>query len=575
MTDAGTPWWVQDFLMRPIAERPSQTDISAREEWDVLVVGSGMAGLSAALFLRDAGCSVAILEAAGDGGGTTWKSGGGIWIPDNHVMHALGFSDDRESVLRLMSRLGYPESFEEDAERYGLPEWEWSRLCAFYDHAGAALKALVDGGALRVHAFRSFTERYPAMVPYHFDDDESIQAFYRHVVAEAPDGGSGSGHELVRQLSEATASRGIETRMRHRVCGLVVDEEQRVVGVEADTPNGRSTLRARHGVVFASGGFAHSEELVAEHLQAPLYSSCAVSTARGDFLKLVADHDASLAQMDNAWFHQDLLEKVAAGGRESQEGGLNVPAGDSMLIVDVAAKRVGDEKAMYHERGKLHFERHKDGSFPNRVLVMVYDERAVHETRTSLCLDTFVPPKPWIATGQTIEDLAADLDGRLRQLEGLTDGLRLADDFGSALGHTIDRFNQFAKSGVDEDFGRGAILAATDWSGGPLVDDEPRRVMRPLAASGPYFAVLLCGHILDTNGGPRTDVHGRVLRNDGSVVDGLYGAGNCVASAAGSAYVSGGITLGVALASAWAAATHLVAQQGAAGAGTADSISTR
>jgi 3-oxosteroid 1-dehydrogenase len=566
MTEAGAPWWVQDFLMRPFADRPSQTDISARDEWDVLVVGSGMAGLSAALFLHDAGRSVAILEAAESGGGTTWKSGGGMWIPDNHLMHALGLSDDRDAVLRLMSRLGYPESFDGDAERYGLAEWEWSRLCAFYDHAGEALNALVDSGALAVQVFRSFTERYPAMVPYHFDDaDESIQAFYRHVVTEAPDGGSGSGHELVRQLSEAAASRKIEMRMRHRVRGLVVDEEQRVVGVEVETPDGRATLRANHGVVFASGGFAHSEELVAEHLQGPLYSSCAVSTAQGDFLEVVSDQDAALAQMQNAWFHQDLLEKVAAGGRESFEGGLNVPAGDSMLIVDVTGRRVGDEKAMYHERGKIHFEREDDGSFPNRVLVMVYDEQAVHETRASLCLDTFVPPKPWVATGQTIEELAADLDGRLRGLEGLTNGMRLADDFSSALGQTIDRFNGFAMSGVDEDHGRGAVLSATDWSGGPLSADEPRRVMRPLTAEGPYYAVLLCGHILDTNGGPQTDVHGRVLRNDGSVIGGLYGAGNCVASVAGSAYVSGGITLGLALTSAWTAATHLAAQHGAAG----------
>jgi 3-oxosteroid 1-dehydrogenase len=137
-----------------------------------------------------------------------------------------------------------------------------------------------------------------------------------------------------------------------------------------------------------------------------------------------------------------------------------------------------------------------------------------------------------------------------------TGGLRLAPGFLENLRSTIARFNGLATKGVDEDFHRGET-AIQQLFNGP-VKEEPGRTnptMWPLADTGPYYAALVTGGTLDTKGGPRTDPDGRVLDDLGEPVPGLYGVGNCVASASAQAYWAGGATLGPIIAFAHRAAT--------------------
>jgi hypothetical protein len=232
-----------------------------------------------------------------------------------------------------------------------------------------------------------------------------------------------------------------------------------------------------------------------------------------------------------------------------------------MVIVDYRGERVVNEKALYHERGQVHVDPGEDGSFPNRVLFMIYDDFVATDPTVWLCLDTFVAPKPWIIQAATLPELAQQIDARLAGLDELTDSMRLDSGFAERLEATIQRFNEFARAGSDEDFGRGRLASEHEWGGPPRPENQGNPMMYPIADSGPYYCVMLCAHILDTNGGPRVDPEGRVLRADGSVVEGLYGAGNCVASIAGEAYLSGGSTLGPALASAYAAARHVAQRE--------------
>jgi 3-oxosteroid 1-dehydrogenase len=549
-------WWINGVFGDP-APRPAGFATSDRDEFDVVVVGSGMAGLSTAILVHDEGKTVTVIEAADEVGGTTYKSGAGMWIPNNSLMRALGIFEDREECLRYMARIAHPSKFDPETERYGMGQWEWEKLTAFYDSAADAIDALIEAGALDVTFFPSFTERYPAMVSYHADVDMSMRGFYRHLIPRDPDGVPRIGWELVRQLSEAVKKRGIEVRTGHRASALVQTESGEVIGVSAETSEGPVSLHARQGVVFATGGFPHNLELIDQYWRGPLYSSCAVPTAQGDFVKIGLENGAELGNMRNGWLYEDLLEK-AAPDRVCMEGGINVPPGDSMIYVDSNGRRIVNEKLIYQDRAEVYWQRDADGNYPNRVLCMIYDEFLTRDPRPWLFLDTFIEPKPWIIRGETLDELARNIQERLTKNEKLIGPMSLASDFAKELASTIERFNGFARQGRDDDFHRGETVTEYDWNGPAREGNTLNPTMYPFADGGPYFCTLVCGMLLDTNGGPKTNARSQVLRADGSVIPGLYGAGNCVAAVAGDGYLSGGSTLGPAATFAYLAAKNVV-----------------
>jgi 3-oxosteroid 1-dehydrogenase len=549
-------WWIDDIFLGEMNPRPEGLASGEGDEFDVVVVGSGMAGFTAAVLSHDAGNSVLMLEAADEVGGTTYKSGAGMWIPDNHLMRAMGVVDDRDAVLRYMAQVAHPGDFDPDAECYGVGAWEWEKLTAYYDNAADAIRAVVDAGALRVKFFPSFTENYPAMASYHYELDHSIQGYYRHLMPMQANGHAGVGHEMIAQMAAAAQRRGIPLRTGHRASGLVHGGDGAVVGVTVDGADGPETLYGRKGVVFATGGFPHSAELVDEYFRGPLYSSCAVPTAQGDFVRIAREAGAELAHMRNGWLYEDLLEK-AAPDRVAMEGGINVPSGDSMIYVDAGGHRYVNEKSLYQERAAAHWEQDADGGYRRRVTFMVFDDFVAHDTRPWLFLDTFQAPKPWIVEGATLDELAANVQERLVGLDAITGGLRLQDGFADELGRSIERFNGFARAGKDEDFHRGEQMNEYDWNGPGRPGHDGNPTMHPFAEGTRYYCVLICGMVLDTNGGPKTNAHSQVLRADGTVIEGLYGSGNCIANVSGDGYLSGGSTLGTATTFSYLAAKHL------------------
>jgi hypothetical protein len=310
-------------------------------------------------------------------------------------------------------------------------------------------------------------------------------------------------------------------------------------------------------VVFASGGFAHNADLIDEYWRGPLYSSCAVATAQGDFIPIAREAGAELAHMQNGWLYEDILEK-AAMNRVNEDKGIPVPPGDSMIYVDRNGNRVVNEKLVYQDRNRVIWDRDKNGDYPNRVLFMVYDDYVAHDTKPTLFWDKFRTPKPYIIEGQTWEEITERIEARLKSLTSVIGDFELAPGFAEQLGQTVDRFNGFARAGVDEDFHRCENMSEYDWHGIPRPGNEKNPGMFPFAETGPYYCVLICGMVLDTNGGPKTNSNSQVLRSDGSVIPGLYGAGNCVASIAGDGYLSLGSTLGPAATFAYLAAESVV-----------------
>jgi predicted oxidoreductase len=152
-----------------------------------------------------------------------------------------------------------------------------------------------------------------------------------------------------------------------------------------------------------------------------------------------------------------------------------------------------------------------------------------------------------VISAETLEELGANIAGRLQRLWDKTDGFDLAPGFAEQLRDTIATYNRYAEQGVDEEFHRGETRVQRDMSGPAREGNDKNQTMFPLSDSGPYHCILLGAGTLETKGGPRIDTHARVLRADGTPILHLYGAGNCIANPTAEAYWSGGATLGTAM----------------------------
>jgi len=539
-TDQPMYWWRQ--LTEAPPERPGSTGPLENAEPDVVVVGAGAAGYAAAISAAADGASVVMLEAAMGTGGTTYKSGGGYWVPNNSYMRAAGLTDDKDEALRYMARLSFPEKFDPEQPELGLDRLDYALLDTYYDKGAGVIDELQRLGALRSCLFRSFTEEHPGMVGYHSDQ---VQEWGRALAPEGEDGGQQIGASLIIQLDAGARQQGVEVLTEHRVTGLIV-EDGKVCGVEAETPSGSLSLRARQGVVFTSGGFSHDHGLLEEHFQGPIYGTCAVPTNRGDFIRIAGEVGAELGNLKNGWLAEVAVE---AGLENHEQETVFMPSGDSMVYVDSRGVRVLNEKAMYQERAGVHFAKDADGGFPNQVLFMIFDEPVAKDPRPwanpwpAGCAD-----EPYVIKADSLDNLARLLDERLDRLGEAVGGIRLAADFGAKLEQTVESFNKSAEKGEDPDFGRGAALHEIDWNRRAREGNDANPTMFPIASSGPYYAIIMGAGTLDTNGGPRIDVDGRVLGADRKPIAGLFGAGNCIASPTAGAYWSGGSTLGPALA---------------------------
>ena len=540
---------------RPVAARafaaPVPADAPFDLESDVVVVGGGGGGLPAALFARWLGDEVVLLEKAPELGGTARKAAFWYWVPNNAPMRELGIADTEEDFLRYVARLSRPDRYDPAGPTLGLGEWEYALCRAIYESASPAAELLRDRGALPYRHCRDVPD-YWSELP----EDKAPTG--RVLVPEGARESMSDGGEVgVRTMSEAAARDGVDIRTGHRVQRLVTADGA-VVGVEASTTDGATVrVRARKAVIFATGGFTHDRELRENFLSAPVYGGCAAITNEGDFVRIASSVGAQLRNMNYAWMCPIPLEKAVA--RRADLVGMFSVAGDSMIFVDKHGRRVVNEKLPYNELAQEFFRWDPtSGEYPNLVLIQVWDQRSQDHSASDEYGRLIVPPGTddgHVIRGGTLDELAAAIAERLERYRAHTGGLALAEDFAANLRASIERFNGFAERGVDEDFGRGERAVQQLFNG--LVKDEPGRenpTMWPISDAGPYFAALVTGGTLDTKGGPKATPDGQVVDDLDRPIAGLYGVGNCVASASARAYWAGGATLGPILAFAYRAA---------------------
>jgi 3-oxosteroid 1-dehydrogenase len=525
-------------------------------EADVVVVGGGGGGLPTALFARWQGDDVVLLEKAPELGGTAKKAAFWYWVPNNEPMRAAGLTDDKDDFLRYVARLSRPTRYDPTSPTLGLTDWEYAMATAIHDSASSAAELLAERGALPY--------RHCPAVPDYWAELPEDKAPYGRVLVprDASESMSDGGENAIRTLSAAAERDGVEIRTSHRVQRLVV-ESGRVAGVEASTPDGRThRIGARKAVIFATGGFTHDDELRTNFLGVPAYRGCAAVTNEGDFVRIASAVGAQLRNMNYAWMCPVPLER---SGRPDLVGMFSV-AGDSMLFVDKSGRRVVNEKLPYNELAQAFFRWDGTvGEYPSLVLIQMWDQRSQDHSASTEYGRLIVPPgadDSHVIRGATLDELADAIEARLEAVSGRTGGLRLVPDFLPNLRATVARYNTLAETGVDEDFHRGET-AVQQLFNGP-VKEEPGRTnptIWPLAETGPYYAALVTGGTLDTKGGPQTDPDGRVLDDLGRAIPGLFGVGNCVASASAQAYWAGGATLGPIIAFAHRAAIAAHAEQ--------------
>lgn len=528
-------------------------------EADVVVVGSGAAAFAGAVTARHFGSSVIMVEKAPIVGGTTAKSGGGYWIPNNPAMRAKGVVDRKEDAIKYMARHSYPHMFSPQAERYGLPEHEYALIEAFYDNASPAIEFFGEIGAL-------FSAGDPGNMPDYLDHvPENKAPRGRAMYPRNPDGSTGSGPALIQQMRTWVEARGVSILTNHRAQRLVINDEGDIIGIEATTRTGDTvSFRAKRGVIFGSGGFTHNPELILHYQRGPMYGGCAVPTCEGDLIYMAGAVGAKMGNMNGAWHGQVVVEQALEFS--SVPSAVWRPPGDSMVMVNRDGKRVTNEKRSYNDRTQVHFDYDPINSeWPNQLLFMVYDARCADVYAGAFPLPASGMTAPYVISGQTFEELESNIRRRLTELGPKIGNFQLRDGFATNLKETVERFNRYAEAGVDEEFERGAYDYDRDWfevfsrtnpnSTWPAVE-KANVTMYPLQPSGPYYCIILGAGTLDTNGGPMVDVNARILNVDHKPIPGLYGAGNCIASPSATAYWGGGSTLGPALTFGYLAGKH-------------------
>ncbi len=535
-------------------------------EVDVAVVGGGAAGPIAAITAAAAGASACLLEKAPLLGGTTAKSGGVYWIPNNRFERARGLAESRADTLGRMARASYPQLFEAGAERFGVPPLEWSLLEAFYDNASPAVEALEALGAL--HSMPADVMVGP--LPDYWDTRTTAGVVVdRRLWPRKPDGSFGLGDEMMRQLKAGMAARHVPLLLSHRATRLLTNARREIVGLEATDAMDRVVrVRARRAVVFGSGGFTHARELVLHYQPGPIHGGCAAPTNEGDFVHIAQAAGARLGHMSSAWRAQIVLEQALQFSSTPDD--VFMPPGDSMVLVNRLGLRVVNEKVNYNERTRVHhvWDAHRH-DFTNALLFMLYDRRSAELFAGRFPLPAAGTTAPYVIRGDSWDALATALDARLAKLASRTAGVRLDPTFGANLRQTLARFDRFAARGADLDFHRGERLYDREWHakiwsfanpGTAWKPAAPNPTMASFAAKGPYYAIILGCGTLDTNGGPQTNARAQVLDAAGAPIPGLFGAGNCIASPTGPAYYAGGGTLGPLVAFAWLAGKHAAAE---------------
>ncbi len=547
---------------------------------DVLVVGSGAGAMTAALVAAQCGLNTLIIEKADVYGGTSATSGGGLWITCNHLMPGVGIEDNPEDSLAYMTALTGND----------VPA---ANVASFVKNGARMLRWVMSNSHVQFIAMPEYADYYQHIqgarpggrsidpLPYDArqlgDDFLNMNMPHRQVRVLGLMGYSNiegaillskspGWFKLLLRLSwqyfsdipwrfrsrrsrRLTMGNALIGRLRKSLLDLAVPiwlscpasellvEKGAVVGVRAKREGKDIVIRARRGVIVASGGFEHSQKLRAQYLPNPTSTrwSAANPTNTGDMLVAGQAVGAATSLMDEAWWGPTLTVK----GEDRARALFTERSMPGAIVVNRQGRRFFNESVAYTTAVQAMYQ---PGNLPS---YLIFDERY----KRNYPFGPLLPAEMhlnWLQPRHIRKDLLTSSS----TVAGLAVALGVE---AAALVSTVDRFNGFAASGKDQDFARG------ENSYDLLYGDfriKPNPCLAPLTEP-PFYAVEIHPGDIGTKGGLLTNEYGQVMGGDDKPIEGLYAIGNCSASVTGRYYPGAGATLGPAMTFGFLAAEHI------------------
>lgn len=556
---------------------------------DVLVVGSGGGGMTAALKARADGLDTLVVEKSPQFGGSTALSGGGIWVPGAPSQRRAGYSPEADGTFTYLKRITGGLVSDERLRAY---VDEAPEMMEFLESSSPWLEFVWKPGYADYYpelpggSERGSTINVPAIDLRTLGDEErnlltplalaprgiwfapkDLRLFYQvrqnwrgkavllkliwrmvraRVFGERM---AAIGQSLMARMRLALREHGIPLWLSAPMTELITDVDGNVVGAVVERDGRAQRIAARRGVVLASGGFDHDMEWRRQHLpELEKDWSFGNPASMGDGIRAGEKVGASTDLLDEAWWFPAMCWP---DGR--LQFMLNERMMPSQFVVNGAGRRFVNEAAPYMDFAHAMIEGQRTG-VDHVPCWLVTDIRSFRRYVVGGHLPIpkipfapvptgFTVPKAWldsgiVKTGNTFEELALEIDVPPAEMR-----------------RTAERFNALARTGHDDDFNRGDS-AYDNYYGDPTL---PNPNLHPLS-EGPYYAFQIILGDLGTSGGLRTDEFARVLRDDDSVIAGLYATGNVTAAVMGRSYAGAGATIGPAMTFGYIAAKHLARQ---------------
>lgn len=528
------------------------------EEYDVVVVGSGGGGLVAAITAAHHGLKPVIIEKSKVWGGATALSGGGVWLPNNHVSKKDGLQDSEEEGLRYMEEViedKGPSSTHERKEAYvknghkmakfledlGMKWVSGIKYPDYYtDKPGGKIGRVIEAEIFDGRQLGEFesTLRKGVMempIPLYSGKVASLPVAFTN----AKDLGRVMGmfmngfkyklkgyHSL--SIGAGLVGRLLKIALEHNVPLMLetplkdlIFEGDKVVGVQAEKDGQPYYIKAK-AVILATGGFERNPELRKKYHNIEGDWSSSRTENTGDFLFIAEKHQLDLALLDDAWWGPTAVD--GDGNPQFLVYERSLP---HTIIVDQAGERYFNESESYTDAGHATLERQdKNGKAIPSWMIMESRHRNRYLFGSMMPKSTpkSVLDSGYIVKADTLEELAEKCGIDYNNLQA-----------------TVERFNRFVEKGIDEDFGRGNT-AYDNYYGDPTSTYKKNPNLGAIE-KGPFFACKVFPGDLGTKGGIVANENGQALRN-GAPVEGLYATGNCSASVMGRVYPGPGSAVG-------------------------------